>query len=71
MVHRHYDIVRAAPSDAVRQWADLEGKSPTTRDDLFRGQRRRASRVKVSSALIGIVAEILAGTLHVWWQSLS
>ena len=69
MVHRHYDIVRAAPSDAVRKWAELEGKSATTRDDLYRAQFTSERPIKVRSALIFAAAEALAGALHIWWLS--
>ena len=67
MVHRHYDLVRAAPPDAVRQWAELEGKSATTRDDLWRGRRGRARQFTANTALISVAAELLAGALHIWW----
>jgi hypothetical protein len=69
MVHRHFDFARAAPSDAVRQWANWEGKSPTTRDDLWRRQDKSARPIKVNAALISAAAEVLAGALHLWWVS--
>jgi hypothetical protein len=63
----HYDIVRAAPSDAVRQWAELEGKSATTRDDLYRTQFTSVRPVTIKTATIIAAAEVLAGALHIWF----
>ena len=67
MFCRHYDIVRAAPSDAVRRWAELEGKSATTRDDLYRAQVPSLRPIKVKAELVFAAAEVLAGALHIWW----
>jgi len=67
MVPRHYDIVRDAPSDVVRRWAELEGKSATTREDLWRRQLTRAQPFEVNAALITAAAEVLAGALHIYW----
>jgi hypothetical protein len=67
MFCRHYDIVRAAPSDAVRRWAELEGKSATTRDDLYRAQFTSAPPLRIKAAMIVAAAEVLAGALHIWW----
>ena len=69
MFCRHYDVVRPAPSDAVRRWAELEGKSATTRDDLYRTQFTSVRLFRAKAASIVAAAEVLAGALRIWWLS--
>lgn len=59
------------PNDSLRQWANLEGKSPTMRDDLYRrcwqDHARRALKAPAFNVLVDFAA-----WLHVtWWLVVS
>ncbi len=65
--HSH-DVHRRQP-DAVRRWADLEGKSPTMRHDLYaRYAPPRPSRRRALS--IASLAAEAAAWLHAAWSLL-
>jgi hypothetical protein len=61
--------LRAEAADPVRRWADLEGKSPTMRDELYRQHASRKSRTfqELPQALMAI--ELIAALLNGFWHA--
>ncbi len=64
----HPITVRAENLNAVQQWARLEGKSPTMREELARryAPRKPTRRRRLSNTAIYI--ELFAVALKAWWQ---
>jgi hypothetical protein len=60
--------VRAERPDAVQQWAELEGKSPTMCEELAQRylQRKLARRRRFSDATI--YCELIAIAIKTWWH---
>ena len=69
MVPWHSHLVRAERTDAVRQWADLEGKSATTRDDLYQQYVEQPALNQTTPVRGFLLAELIAATLEAWWHS--
>jgi hypothetical protein len=71
MQHWHPHIVRAERPGAVRQWADLEGKSPTMRDDLYQKYAEQPAPILKQRSRIVLLAELLVAALDTWWKNCS
>lgn len=67
MGHWHPNFVRAQEPDLVRRWADLEGKSTTMRDDLYRQYARHRTAGGNTRQFIGILGELIVTALDAWW----
>ncbi|MEX2315635.1 MAG: hypothetical protein WD669_00680 [Pirellulales bacterium] len=52
------------PHDEIRSWAELEGKSATMRDDLYRRHLRR--RRHLSAVSIFVLVELAVWIVEVW-----
>jgi hypothetical protein len=63
----HPIAVRAEKADAARQWAYLEGKSPTMREELVQrfAERKSARRTRLANG--AICCELIAVALKAWW----
>ena len=61
----HPNIVRADEPDVVHRWAELEGKSPTMREELYRHYVPQHTHLRNPIALIGVFGELLAALLDV------
>jgi hypothetical protein len=64
----HAKIVRSARQGPVYEWARLEGKSATMREDLYRqrpAQTAAGERAAVSSALL---LDLLVVAAEAWWH---
>jgi hypothetical protein len=58
--------LRAPEGDALRQWAEMEGKSPTMRDDLYRRHSLvRQSRTSVPASF-AISIKLIAAIVNSW-----
>jgi hypothetical protein len=67
----HQNFVRATSSDAVHRWADLEGKSPTMRQDLHRRfAAKRASKQRAALKIV-MLSKLIAAVLNAWWRARS
>jgi hypothetical protein len=68
----HFDFyakVRASNPDPVRRWAELEGKSDTMRDELYRRHAApRRSRLKLASLLLP-GSKLIAAVLQSWFSN--
>jgi hypothetical protein len=53
--------------DAVRQWAELEGKSAQMAEDLVRDQTQRAGRSVGTHMLLGAGVRLFAWFVETWW----
>ena len=62
----HPSSVRASEPDIVRQWAEMEGKSPTMRDELCWRCARQHMRQRNSLAHACVFVELIAVMLDVW-----
>jgi hypothetical protein len=64
----HWINVRAESPGTVQQWAHLEGKSPTMRDELAQhyAPRKPARQRQLSNA--AICCELIAIALKTWWH---
>ena len=64
-------FVRADHSDPIRHWANLEGKSDSMSDDLYR-EHTADEDVPVptqkKSLRLATLVEVVAVTLKLWWQ---
>ena len=65
----HWDSnskLRAPRTDPLRNWADLEGKSPTMSEDLYR--ENTPSAPTPLGALISIATgmKLVTGIVHAW-----
>jgi hypothetical protein len=69
MDYWHTQFVRAERIDSVRLWADLEGKSPTTRDDLYRQQAEKFAPNHKRRPQIAFHAELLVVAVEIWRHS--
>jgi|tagenome__1003787_1003787.scaffolds.fasta_scaffold19510676_1 hypothetical protein len=60
--------VRAESQDVVRRWAQLEGKSPSMREELAEryASRKGARHMRLSNAVICF--ELIAVALKTWWH---
>jgi hypothetical protein len=60
--------VRAERADVAQRWAQLEGKSPTMREELAQryAARKPARRRRLSNA--AICCELIAVALKTWWH---
>ena len=61
-------FVRPERSDAVRQWAALEGKSETKSDDLCQQHSMPAKSPSKKRPRFELCAELLFATLEAWMQ---
>jgi hypothetical protein len=61
--------LRAKKPDALRQWADMEGKSPTMRDDLYRRHAARRLPRRSSLVLLATSGKLIAAFVHAWLNS--
>jgi hypothetical protein len=59
--------VREHCRDAVRAWAELEGKSPQMAEDLLR-QRTEPIRRPRNWAGLALSVKLLAWAAEAWWQ---
>jgi hypothetical protein len=58
--------LQAQEADPIRRWADLEGKSSTTSDELYQSQLpTRESRPNVF-ALLAVSVKLVAALVHTW-----
>jgi hypothetical protein len=56
----------AERNDAIRKWAELEGKSPQMSDDLYRGYAEPAEEPQDRPPAVGLWARLAAWALEVW-----
>jgi hypothetical protein len=63
-------FVRADHSDPIRHWANLEGKSDSMRDDLYREHAAAdvPAPTKKKSLRFATLVEVAIATLELWWQ---
>jgi hypothetical protein len=59
---------RADCDDEIRRWADLEGKSATMRDDLYREHAPQPTLDRKPKARIGVLGELVIVVLEAWWH---
>jgi hypothetical protein len=58
--------LQAQTTDPIRRWADLEGKSSTTSDELYQSQLpTREPRPNVF-ALLAVSVKLVAALVHTW-----
>ena len=69
MDHWHPFIVRIERPDATRQWADLEGKSATMRDDLRRQRGLHGMPLHAKYQQTALLAELLITVVDALWHS--
>jgi hypothetical protein len=69
--HWHPHFVRAGRADAVRRWADLEGKSATMRDDLHRQRSNQKIPSREWARPAMLLVESLVAALELLWRSRS
>lgn len=55
--------------DPVRQWADLEGKSPTMSEDLYRSQTAPTNARVRLFATFATGAKLVVSALKAWYLS--
>jgi hypothetical protein len=68
----HWDwnaLLAARKSDPIQQWADMESKSPTMREEIYRDKLPAAPSRTNALALFVVSAKLLATTLS--WISRS
>jgi hypothetical protein len=56
-------LLRARKSDPIQQWADMESKSPTMRDEIYQSRLPVAPSRPNVLALFVVTAKLLATTL--------
>jgi hypothetical protein len=63
-------FVCADRPDSVRQWANLEGKSDTMRDDLYREHSMTAEEARAAKKEFWFapLLELLFVGLELWWN---
>ena len=68
MDYWHPIIVRAESSGMFQRWAQMEGKSPTMREDLAQrySPRKPARQGRLSNA--AICCELIAVAFKTWWH---
>jgi len=64
--HQHF--ARTERPDAVRQWAELEGKSDTMSDDLYRQHAEPQLPSTVKQPRIALITELVIATVNAWWH---
>jgi hypothetical protein len=55
--------MRRPAEDIVRTWANLEGKSPSTRDDLYR-RYREPGALRISFAAMACLSKLVVTLVH-------
>jgi hypothetical protein len=60
--------VREHCRDAVRNWAELEGKSPQMTEHLIETTAKAADGGLSASFIIAAGARLAAGLLETWWH---
>jgi hypothetical protein len=63
----HWDLVgklRAPAGDALRRWAEMEGKSPTMRDDLYRSARASRPIQRIPIVVLATSGKLIAAFVH-------
>ena len=64
----HPNPPRARGHDAVRHWADLEGKSESMRADLYREHALQPILSVKSRVWIGVLGELILAAIEAWWH---
>jgi hypothetical protein len=54
--------------DVVRQWAELEGKSPQMSDDLVKRYAKQVAGSLDKSLAITAGVRAIAWAIHMWWH---
>jgi hypothetical protein len=65
----HWNLIaklRAPQADRLREWADMEGKSPTMRDDLYRRHALARQSRSFATAPVAISVKFIATVVHAW-----
>lgn len=65
----HWDsltTLRAPKSDPLRKWADMEGKSPTMSEDLYRRHVANRPPRRNALALLVMSGKLIAAAVHAW-----
>ncbi len=60
--------VREHCRDAVRAWAELEGKSPQMADDLIRRYNSPAAKCYDWRLVLGFGVRLAAWVFETWWH---
>jgi hypothetical protein len=64
----HPESPRARSHDVVRRWADLEGKSETMREDLYRDNALRPMPSVKLQVGISVLGELVLAAIEAWWH---
>ncbi len=59
----------AERNDAIRRWAELEGKSPQMSDELYRRRVAMLDRRVYGPVTVGLVLRLAAWVAEIWWQT--
>ena len=65
----HWDsltTLRAPRIDVVRKWADMEGKSPTMREDLYQSRVQPGAPPRNVLTLLVTSVKIVTAMVHAW-----
>ena len=68
MCNRYPTFVRANEADIVRRWADLEGKSATMREELYRRFVPQYTVRRFAQVRFDYFAELIAALVNTWWH---
>jgi hypothetical protein len=68
MEHWYTSSARTANPDAIRQWSNAEGKSATTRDDLYRSYSQQGPSPGRKFAGLALIAELFLALANLWLQ---
>ena len=64
----HPNPPRTVSHDAVRRWAELEGKSETMSEDLYREHTLRPMPSVKSRVRISVLGEFVVVAIEAWWH---
>ena len=67
----YYVRSRMSKPDAVRRWAEIEGKSETMSDDLYRDASQPAPPIEPIKVLsrAALIAKFIAAIVQAWFGS--
>jgi hypothetical protein len=65
----HWDwnaLLAARKSDPIQQWAEMESKSPTMRDEIYQRQMPAKTTRTNAIALLAVTAKLAATVVQAW-----